>query len=1333
MKKYIRVLTTILLLITIITPQKSWAQTSSKPAVGDGSEENPFQIGTYEELSWFRDWVNGIYTPDNGENAVTHLSACLKLTNNIDMKNCPWTPIGIDYNNYFFGKFDGNGKTISNLYVNYNKHYAGLFAFTNEATIRNLTIINAKVIGNDCTGILAGMTRNSQITGIRIKDSSVEGNELTGGVVGNFSDSKLVNCESNAIVKGSNYVGGITGNSIRNCLYENIFVSSNVSSTGTEEGLLFGQILASASIRIAGLVAFSKEAKLILKGTELQGNNVKAIGNGSITTGFILGCDNETLKSGVVSFLLQQKNTSDDVVWGQKLSTDDGDVYPVLGSANKVYANNNVTLTCNGNLQYTGTFSNTESEEETELRITHNGTSEYKAGTPATCTENGTLNHYECSNCHSAFEDQQLTIEIADIKDPAKSHNYGTDDICLYCNKQMPTVTVGENSVQIERVKNIDLLPTGYNLFKFVPTKSGIFEYTSSGDTYISLWNSDKSERLYYIKQRSSTLGKVEAENTYYIGLRESNAQPIDGNTTLTIQLTFCPEHLSGIGTESEPFILQNAEHLKFFADYVNGTGEVTSDHCNAYAKIADDVDEIDMSSVCHPVGNDYDTEISWTPISNTICWYGTFDGNGKTISNLYINGNQEKVGLFGSINGTIQNLTLKNSNVTNTGSNTGILLGYQGRACNINNVNTYGSINGANYTGGIVGYSMKGTVSNCENHATVAGQKYVGGIRGGSINNYSDGSFSNCSNYGNITGTDEYVGGIVGYIYGIYIGNCANYGSIQGKNRVGGIAGYTEYDHAENVLNYGDITSTEGNVVGSLFGYVNNCKGFLAYNKEAKFTVNNQQQNANAIGSGSTGAVAATAFTKQQMKSGEVAFFLNGSKSTGNLAWYQKLGENGDAYPVLTSTGDNKVYGSFHHRATERFYTNDASVKEHSVAYNAEAEDEANGNHDLSYEAGEYTWTDAEDKTQDPTVAVTYTCKVCGNAVTPEQMAVEHDAEHDNEAATCTEAGHKYYKTSYTFNDKAVFSNTYTQTLPALGHEMSDDVTFNDSKSIYQKGCTRENCDHHDYYATSDGSVKAKANDDASTFTVDKLTLNDATAYDSKAEFTVKDLEYNRSFSHDKWQAVYLPFDLACGQISDDYEVATINNFHEFEQKDGGYNIVLEVKPVRTGVTIPALTPCLIRMKQAPEMAVDKTFHFAEVSFAAAADKKIDCSSVTRYYQFLGTLNQKTGFDESSDFVLNLGELYRAGSETQLNPQRWYLNATDREGSQLNPSVQLSRIAIHVIGGDETTGIDGIYVKTDTEGTDSTRQGIYDMQGRKLNQEPTSGIYIKDGKKYVK
>lgn len=1337
MKKYIRVLTVLSLLMITIIPQKSWAQTASKPEFGDGSEENPFLISSAEELVWFGNWVNG------KDIAEAHGSACAKLVKDIDMKGINMEPIGNPYkygNTFYCGVFDGNGKSISNLKINYSYTFVGLFGDTDGATIRNITFINAEVectSSNSATGILGGQTDNSIISGIKIINSNVKGTDYVGGIIGVTTSSTVVNCESNATVSGKVRVGGIIGYILESNSLKNILSLGNVTFELNNGGLLFGEIDSSAKVHCIGAVAYNKDANLTCSKSNITDSSNAAIGAGSLSSGTIFSCSKDILKSGFVTFILQQNSKTDDISWGQNLSEENGDKYPVLGSTYKVYAKANIKLNCNGTYDETGNYTNSGQEEEYELLMTH-GSSTYKEGTPATCTQNGILNHYECNICHNAFKDQMLTQDLVDVTEYAKNHDYGTNDICTICNASILEINVGKNSIQITTVRpSLDKI-SGYNLFKFT-SKEGpsIVSFTCDfGGACFSLWDSNKKLLKYVYLTDKQLAYHIEANTTYYIGVKYAESTAIDGNRLLIFQQAPIPKGLEGTGIKSDPFILKTAEHLSFFADYVNGKAKGTTTNDEAYAKIADDVDEIDMSSVCHPIGNGNETEISWTPISNTIFWEGTFDGNGKTISNLYINGSQQNVGLFGKINGTIKNLTLKNSIVTNTESNTGILLGYQAAGCYINNVKTYGSAKGANYTGGIVGYSMKGTVSYCENHATVAGQKYVGGIRGGSINNYSDGSFSNCSNYGQITGTDEYVGGIVGYIHGTYIGNCANYGSIKGKNRVGGIAGYTEYDHAENVLNYGDITSTEGNVVGALFGYVNNCKGFLAYNKEAKFTVNNQQKDANAIGSGSTGAVAATAFTKQQMESGEVAFFLNGSKSTGNLAWYQKLGENGDAYPVLTSTGDNKVYGLFHHRATERFYTNDANVKEHSAAYNAEAENEEKGNHDVSYEAGEYTWTDAKDMTQDPTVAVTYTCKVCGNTVTPEQMTVEHDAEHDNEAATCTEEGHKYYKTSYTFNDKAVFSNAYTQTLPALGHNMSDEVTFNDSKSIYQKGCTREDCGYHDYYATSDGSIKAEANDDESTFTVETFTLDDATAYDNKAKFTVKELTYKRTFKNEGWQAVYVPFDLICDQINpNDYEVATINNFHEYEQEDGSTKVELEVKRVIDWSDIPALTPCLIRKTSVPETepAMTEELEFTDVKFVPAEDKSIDCASVTRYYQFLGSLEEKRDLNMDTDFGLVNGELWGVGQMSRISPQRWYLKATDRYEGLLTPSAQLSRIAIRVIGEGSATGIEEIHVTTDYGTANGGKQGIYDLQGRKLDQEPKSGIYIKNGKKYVK
>lgn len=299
--------------------------------------------------------------------------------------------------------------------------------------------------------------------------------------------------------------------------------------------------------------------------------------------------------------------------------------------------------------------------------------------------------------------------------------------------------------------------------------------------------------------------------------------------------------------------------------------------------------------------------------------------------------------------------------------------------------------------------------------------------------------------------------------------------------------------------------------------------------------------------------------------------------------------------------------------------------------------------------------------------------------------------------------------------------------------HILPGPADFNSAKKIYYKICQREGCGKTLYYADADCTIEATPNADETAFAVAPYTLADATEYNSKAEFTVTSLAYKRKFYDDKWMAVYVPFAIDCSKLESDYEMATINNFHEYEQEDGTYNVVLEVKRVTKGGTIPALTPCLIRMKTAPAEEVEKTLTFENAAFSAATDKSIDCSSVTRYYQFFGTLNGKKGLTADTDFVLNAGKLYKTSESTVLLPQRWYLSATDRTSTPVEPAAMLRSISIKVIGDGEATGIEDIHVNTELGADASGSTGIYDLQGRKINSEPTKGMYIKNGKKYIK
>ena len=97
-----------------------------------------------------------------------------------------------------------------------------------------------------------------------------------------------------------------------------------------------------------------------------------------------------------------------------------------------------------------------------------------------------------------------------------------------------------------------------------------------------------------------------------------------------------------------------------------------------------------DLKDFCHAADASQNLkELSWEPIGNSDWSYvGTFDGNGKTITNLYINATQAYMGLFGRIyKSTIKNLTFENANVTNTENDIGILAGYAGNGNTLQNI----------------------------------------------------------------------------------------------------------------------------------------------------------------------------------------------------------------------------------------------------------------------------------------------------------------------------------------------------------------------------------------------------------------------------------------------------------------------------------------------------------------------------------------------------------------------------------------------------------------------------------------------------------------------
>ena len=399
----------------------------------------------------------------------------------------------------------------------------------------------------------------------------------------------------------------------------------------------------------------------------------------------------------------------------------------------------------------------------------------------------------------------------------------------------------------------------------------------------------------------------------------------------------------NGDGTAEKPYEITTAAELAWFRDWVN-TCEVEDSHRDACAKLMAD---IDMSSLCHPADDSKGVaELSWSPISDVaknnqapiFMWRGQFDGNGKTISNLYINATSDYQGLFGyglsndeNIKGVIKNLTLANVNVKNTVGCTGALIGGADNFEITQVVISSGTVEGEGQgIGGICGQvAAESKFLSCENRAQIKSQNdncsHIGGICG----NLNSSHIEKCANYGNINSQGFNVGGICGSSSKCSITTSANYGDIVGNRFVGGIIGYASSNESiSNSLTTGDvksIISVAGFVIGGCY-YAITLSETVAYNSGATLT-DGENTYTKAIGDTDSSASvtgSCTGYTTADFNSGHVAWTLNQGSTDGTQVWYQNLSaDGGDAYPVLKSTGGNTVYSVPYCDGTGTAYSN--------------------------------------------------------------------------------------------------------------------------------------------------------------------------------------------------------------------------------------------------------------------------------------------------------------------------------------------------------------------------------------------------------------------------
>ena len=388
-----------------------------------------------------------------------------------------WLPMGkINSDNgkpmMYAGTFDGKGYSISGVYANLydapvedpkniynNKDYAGLFGLHAGVT-RNLSVLDSYMRGEDCIGGICGNEDGGTIQNC-YSAATVCGDSYIGGICGRSEgDSIIENCYNTGYVYGATrsiggicgdnratlqgcynvgkvngefYVGGIVGESsgsgntiwIKDC-YNRGNVIGDTKDIGGIGGYIgsslvencYSQATVSGNTNVGGICGNSNKVDFqnaYYDSNLYTGNAIGYLKDATIKQ--TEGKPSQAFESGEIAYLLQAGR--EEVIWGQTLSGNDVQAYPVLGGA-KVYQNITYQDCAKDEAHTVYTYANDQKPTVYEYTL-----QEVKAKA-ATCTEAGNTAYYVCSVCGKLYADQEGTNEVSanTVVVPAKGHSF---------------------------------------------------------------------------------------------------------------------------------------------------------------------------------------------------------------------------------------------------------------------------------------------------------------------------------------------------------------------------------------------------------------------------------------------------------------------------------------------------------------------------------------------------------------------------------------------------------------------------------------------------------------------------------------------------------------------------------------------------------------------------------------------------------------------------------------------------------------------------------------------------------------------------------------------
>ena len=734
-----------------------------------------------------------------------------------------WDPIGYYHsstnNKVFTAIFEGNDHTISNLMIDRpNTNYVGLFGYIERGTINKVSLLDVDIQGASVVGGLVGYSYGGTITNSYATGAVTGTGGYVGGLVGS-SYGTIRNSYATGAVKGAWDVGGLVG-------YADDGTITNSYATGAVEG----------NWDVGGLVGYADDGTIT--------NSYATGAVEGVRVGGLVGWNHGTIRNSYATGAVEGN-------WDVG-----GLVGRNYGTIRNSYATGAVTGTGSdigglvGDNQrgtITNSYWNTQTSgiaSSTYLAVAGIGKTTAELQDPTSAI--GIYAQWSTANWDFGTDEQYPILKYAkgpDENNPACREQGDTTKDLPVCDSLLPLVLRGLSELRlvqgnlspsfiVARQNYRGTAVNTTNTIRFKPiamNPAATISISVDGVTVGEDRPSGTTSSKIMLKQNGKTKIIISVKNggiispieyTLHLDYYDSKGDiDMDGNGLIDIDTL---EKLNAMRYQLDGTGYRDSE------DTPKITIGCPDNKCKGYElkKDLDFNDDASYSSIANKVI--WTRDEGWHPIgyyesrnnANNRPFTAIFEGNDHTISNLMINiSSATSVGLFGYAAGvTINKVGLLDVDIQGV-SRLGGLVGLNSSGGTITNSYATGSVTGTrNYVGGLVGLS-RGTITNSYATSAVKGDDFVGGLVG---ENY--GTITNSYATGAVTGTRYYVGGLVGYAgYGTITNSYAT-GAVTGTGGyVGGLVGLNWNGPITNSYATGAVTSTEGSVgglVGSTTSY---------------------------------------------------------------------------------------------------------------------------------------------------------------------------------------------------------------------------------------------------------------------------------------------------------------------------------------------------------------------------------------------------------------------------------------------------------------------------------------------------------------------------------